>query len=155
MSRGTERIRVYNHQMRGYTLKTNKDELIVADLMQLNESVGSRPRLIEKWERALTFSPYVAFALDEKGNLLGFGRLEQNEPVILLYDMCVQPDMQGRGVGTLVLESLLTQARNAGILTIGLSAWTSMAREFYLKHGFIDSNANADLKDYMEISLWA
>jgi len=139
--------------MHSYKLQTSKDMLNLLELKELNESVGSRPRPIEKWTRALTFSPYIAYVHDNSGALVGFGRLEKNEPVILLYDMCVKPECQGQGVGTMVLNSLITQAKSAMITEIGLSAWTDRARNFYLQHGFIDSNTNKDLKNYMSASL--
>jgi len=134
-----------------YKLKINKEELSVPDLKSLNESVGSRPRPLEKWTRALSYSPCVAYAVDNNNELIGFGRVEQNDPIPLIYDMCVNPEYQGSGVGSAVFTSLIEQARELGIQKIGLGAWTPRARDFYLKHGVRDSKMNPEIKNYMEI----
>lgn len=138
--------------MMKHSVQTDIDSLDLLQLKALSESVGSRPRLIEKWARALSFSPYIAFA-EKDGALIGFGRVESDGTIYLIYDMFVQPAMQGKGVGSLILQSLLEQARAGGVKLVGLSAWTPMARKFYLKHGFKDAQTSLELHDYMEIYL--
>lgn len=86
-------------------------------------------------------------------DLVGFGRIESDGNVYVVYDMCIKPELQGKGLGSSILKSLLNQAKHAGIHTVGLSAWTPMAKKFYLKHGFKDSSTSLDLSGYMEIKL--
>lgn len=137
----------------GQRLCTDVNLVDVAELNKLNESVGSKSRAQEKWARALSFSPFVAFVLDASDNMPGFGRIESDGEIYILYDMFVTPSEQGKGIGSIILESLINQAQNAGVSTIGLSAWTPKARQFYLKHGFIDKRTTLPLKSYMELGL--
>ena len=135
-----------------YLLLEDKGSLDITQLKELSESVGSKPRQVEKWARALSFSPFVAF-IEDKGKLVGFGRIESDGTVYINYDMCVLPGLQGNGLGSVIFLSRMNQATKEGVESIGLSAWTPMARKFYLKHGFKDSYTNLDLPDYMEVHL--
>jgi len=138
---------------KNYVTNTDRKYLDVTQLRALSESVGSRPRLEEKWVRALTFSPFIAFVTDEAKTLVGFGRIESDGIHYLIYDMCVNPQMQGKGIGTAIIKSLLSQAEKSQISAIGLSAWTKKARSFYLKCGFVDSKTELDLTNYMQIEI--
>ncbi len=135
------------------SLLTDKRLLNVSELKKLNEMVGSKPRPEEKWIRALSFSPFIAFVVDTQKNLLGFGRIETDGTVYSIYDMCVLPDEQGKAIGSTIIESLISQARQAGVKVIGLSAWTPAAEKFYLKHGFVNAITTLKMSNYMKINL--
>lgn len=69
--------------------------------------------------------------------------------------MCVDPKEQGRGYGSLVLESLIEQSKAAGFSKIGLSAWGQKAsvNDFYKQFGFKDALSRLGLEGYMEKGL--
>ncbi len=69
--------------------------------------------------------------------------------------MCVDPKEQGKGYGSLVLDSLIQQAKDAGYRKIGLSVWSQnpTVYDFYKGFGFKDAQSNLGFKSYMEKDL--
>jgi predicted GNAT family N-acyltransferase len=61
--------------------------------------------------------------------------------------MAVLREWRGRGVGTLMLESLIDRARQLGHSQVMLSAQTH-AVSFYRKHGFVEEGA-----EYMDAGI--
>jgi ribosomal protein S18 acetylase RimI-like enzyme len=62
--------------------------------------------------------------------------------VAKLDDVCVRPGLEGRGIGTSLIESLKAELRGRGVRRIDTSCHVDnrRAREFYLRHGFRDLN---------------
>ncbi len=74
-----------------------------------------------------------ALATTQIGDPIGTGRLL---PDGTIGRMAVLSAWRSRGVGSALLESLLTEARHQGHRTVVLNAQTS-AKRFYLRHGFV------------------
>lgn len=71
-----------------------------------------------------------------KGEALAAGRLHLNSPTeAQIRFMAVDPHMQGRGLGSLVLQNLEDRARAAGARRIILNARESALR-FYERHDY-------------------
>jgi len=66
-------------------------------------------------------------------------------PVCWLEDMVVRPDQRGAGVGSRLLAAAIDYARKHGFLRITLltDKDNASARQFYLRHGFIESGMTA------------
>lgn len=102
--------------------------------------------------QAVHFRPYnekdVAVALQnslfttevrENGEAVGIARVVGDGRIVFLFkDVVVDPRYQGRGIGNLLMESLLRYVNAAGCegAYIGLMA-TPGTEGFYEKHGFI------------------
>jgi len=99
----------------------------------------------EAFDKLLDMSrgyPTIA-ARDEAGAVLGFGMLRPYSPIPAFAHTAeisyfVRPDCRGRGVGSAMLQYLLTQARQQGITSIlaGISSRNEPSIAFHGKHGF-------------------
>ena len=89
----------------------------------------------------------LAFEGDEA---VGTGRLLPGEPIGRIGHigrMAVLKPWRGRGLGSLILKSLVEKARSRGDREIRLSAQVHAA-EFYRAHGFVEVG-----EDYMEAGI--
>jgi len=99
----------------------------------------------EAFDKLLDMSrgyPTIA-ARDEAGAVLGFGMLRPYSPIPAFAHTAeisyfVRPDCRGSGVGSAMLQYLLTQARQQGITSIlaGISSRNEPSIAFHGKHGF-------------------
>lgn len=74
------------------------------------------------------------------GCVVGFGSLFVLSRVrggcsAVIEDMAVSADMRGKGIGRLILEDLLAQARKRGCFKVSLES-SEMAEQFYRAAGF-------------------
>jgi predicted GNAT family N-acyltransferase len=86
----------------------------------------------EEWDADDPVSRYV-IAVDRSGRVLGTGRLAPDGKI---GRMAVLRGQRRRGIGTALLQTLLTIARDQGIHTVYLHA-QSQALAFYAGQGFI------------------
>jgi len=71
------------------------------------------------------------FVAVEKGKILGFGGYNEEK----IHTFFVLPEMQGKGIGSRILEKVLTEAKKDGIES--LKCWSSFnAENFYASFGF-------------------
>ncbi len=85
---------------------------------------------------AVSRSWYVVSAYED-GRLVGFGRVVSDEILhAMVYDLIVDPDFRERGIGSQVLERLVTKCREANIRDIQLFSARGKAG-FYEKRGFV------------------
>ena len=135
-------------------IESDKLQLDVQAIIDLTKSVGFDLRSVEKWEAALERESLVAY-IKNKDALLAFGIIEKRGDDYIIFDMCVNLKEQGKGYGSLVLDSLIQQAKDAGYRKIGLSAWSQnpTVYDFYKDFGFKDAKSNLGFKSYMEKDL--
>jgi N-acetylglutamate synthase-like GNAT family acetyltransferase len=93
--------------------------------------LGQRSR--EEIQSAFRNSRYTVFAL-EAGRLVGAGRAFGDEvDCAVICDLAVHPDMQGRGLGEQILETLKHMVRHHRRIIL----YARPGKEsFYLKRGF-------------------
>jgi GNAT superfamily N-acetyltransferase len=71
----------------------------------------------------------VVFVFD-RGNMIGFGRaISDGAYQAAIYDVAVVPAYQGRGVGRLIVERLLTKISNCNVLL-----YSSPGKERFYSH---------------------
>ena len=86
----------------------------------------------EKMRRAFENSFAVCFVFDG-GTLAGMGRIvSDGEYQAVLYDLCLRPEYQGRGLGTLLLEKLMDTVRGLTVLLYAVPG----KQGFYRRFGF-------------------
>lgn len=73
---------------------------------------------------------------DQSGRALAVGRLQLNsEAEGQVRYMAVDPDLKGRGLGSVVLRELESQAKSKGVRRVILNA-REEAEPFYTRHGY-------------------
>jgi GNAT superfamily N-acetyltransferase len=124
----------------------------VDEIKDLTEAIGWGRRESVVWYRALKASAYVAYARNEGNDLVGFGRVLEDGVMCMFYDIGVRPDHQGQGIGSLIVNELISQVRDVGYVSIGLFVWEEnpTAAQFYEKFGFEPVGTGMELKRYMQ-----
>lgn len=117
-------------------LRHDTADLDVDELMALfaRGAGWPMPREREDWRDLLAHSSLVVFAR-EGGRLLGFARLLTDfVRYAHLYDVVVDPDARGRGVGTAMIRALLDHPSVVRVRTFWLG--TDDAFAYYQRFGF-------------------
>ena len=90
----------------------------------------------EELSEAITNSWCTLSAYNEREELVGFGRtLSDGKLYAIICDMIVNPEYQDRGIGSLILETMIERCREAGIRVVWLFS-ASGKSGFYERHGF-------------------
>lgn len=80
--------------------------------------------------------------------LVGFGRIISDGNLhAFIVDLIILPEYQGKGIGTVILKSLIDEAQNKGIVDIQLFC-AKGKRDFYIKNGFIERAEDAPGMQY-------
>jgi aralkylamine N-acetyltransferase len=107
-------------------------------ISELMEDVGWDQRQPEELRLAFERSTYVRIAYD-RDRIVGFGRtVDDGKYYGMIVDLVVDPDFQGRGIGSKILREL--QEEMQGYKIISLRAAPGK-QDFYLKQGWKKSNA--------------
>lgn len=81
-------------------------------------------------------SSWFAVSAYDSDKLVGFGRVVTDFVLhAMIFDMIVLPDYQGRGIGTMIMETLVKKCKDQGIRDIQLFC-AKGKRAFYEKNGF-------------------
>jgi GNAT superfamily N-acetyltransferase len=97
---------------------------------------------IEALDQALAQSWTTLSAYDHQ-LLVGFGRVISDGVLHgFIVDLIVLPSYQGHGIGSHILEQLVTRCRDVGIRTIQLFAANGKAG-FYERHSFVPRHPDA------------
>ena len=87
--------------------------------------------------QALEGSWYVISAYDGD-NLVGIGRIVSDGVIYgMIYDLIVKPSHQAKGIGSIILEKLITKCKIARLRDIQLFSAKGKA-PFYNKCGFVE-----------------
>ncbi|WP_350979795.1 ribosomal protein S18-alanine N-acetyltransferase [Shewanella sp. AC34-MNA-CIBAN-0136] len=88
------------------------------------------------------FGPlYRVFGIKQQDDLFAFAIVQQIIDEVTLLDICVAPDKQGLGFGSLLMQQLIHDAKDAGAVVLMLEVRQSneAAKYLYEKVGFIES----------------
>jgi GNAT superfamily N-acetyltransferase len=90
----------------------------------------------EKMSRAVESDSQWFVARDEAGKLLGLGRfITDYARYAIIVDVIVDSDQQGKGIGTAIMNSIISACRELGIDSVNL--WPSKGKiPFYERFGF-------------------
>lgn len=117
-----------------------EDRLDIDTYLRLRKQVGFTPLSRDQARKALDNSLYTLVAY--QGNkAVGMGRIVGDGAVICyVQDLIILPEVQGQGIGGLILETLKTFVINTGVpgTMMMFDLMCAKGRErFYKKHGFI------------------
>ncbi len=134
-----------------------EDQLDIDTYLELREAVSFAKLTRDQARRALDNSMYVLTAF-EHGKAVGMGRIVGDGAVICyVQDLIIRPEVQGRGIGGVILEGLKSFVINQGYdgTTIMFDLMCAKGREkFYEKHGFISrptENLGPGMIQYLKI----
>lgn len=117
-----------------------EDQLDMETYLELRQSVQFLPLSRDQAKRALDHSLYTLVAYRD-GRAVGMGRIVGDGAVICyVQDLIIRPEVQGQGIGGLILETLIDFVKKIGYpgTTVMLDLMCARGREaFYEKHGFI------------------
>ena len=117
-----------------------EDQLDIDTYMELREAVHFPKLSRDQARRGLDNSLYTLVAFKD-GKAVGMGRIVGDGAIICyVQDLIIRPEVQGEGIGGLILESLRSFVVNIGFAgtTMMFDLMCARGREpFYKKHGFI------------------
>lgn len=117
-----------------------EDQLDIDTYMELRAAVNFRKLSRDQAKRGLDNSLYTLVAYKD-GKAVGMGRIVGDGAIICyVQDLIIRPEVQGEGIGGLILESLKSFVINTGFegTTMMFDLMCAKGREpFYKKHGFI------------------
>ncbi|MGQ0503905.1 MAG: GNAT family N-acetyltransferase [Myxococcaceae bacterium] len=98
------------------------------------EAQGASPRehFFRDWERNLTGVRVVR----EEGRIIAAYRLDRAAEKVNLVSIDVAPEHQGQGLGTCLLQKILSDAKDVGARVTLVVAKRSPAQRLYLRLGF-------------------
>jgi ribosomal protein S18 acetylase RimI-like enzyme len=119
--------------------KSIQKDLNTEQIDSLMDSVGwTNPRGREKWLEILSKSSFV-YSVYDGNKMIGFGRILEDGAMCMFYDIMVHCDYQGKGIGKMIMNSLLEQTKDKDYVSISLFAWPEnkvFLIPFYNKFGF-------------------
>lgn len=101
----------------------------------------------DELDQSLSNSYYTISAY-EGSKLVGFGRIVSDGVIhAMIYEMIVDPDYQGEGIGSNILNKLVEKCLKNNIRDIQLFC-ANGKKEFYERHGFTPRDSNAPGMQY-------
>ena len=95
--------------------------------------------------RYLDLQPDGAFVVKDNGNVVGFGAALDYGPFAYIGLMSVHPSAQKRGVGQLLMDTLLSWLARRDCQTVLLDA-SQAGAPLYLRNGFVEDDRTADMR---------
>ena len=89
-------------------MEYKENVLCYEDYFNLRESVGWMNFSKEQTQKALLNSIYTVIAVDDYGDAVGVGRLTGDGMYYMIVDIAVCPDYQKKGIGTEIINMLIT-----------------------------------------------
>jgi len=97
-----------------------------------NKTYNATPSELERANK----NSWLALSAYDENRLVGFGRVVTDFVLhAMIFDMIVLPDYQGKGIGTMIIETLVKKCNDQGIRDIQLFC-AKGKRAFYEKNGF-------------------
>ena len=89
-------------------MEYKENVLTYEDYFNLRESVGWMNFSKEQTQKAPFNSIYTVIAVDDYGDAVGVGRLTGDGMYYMIVDIAVCPDYQKKGIGTEIINMLIT-----------------------------------------------
>ncbi len=121
------------------------DEVIVA---AYNLSSGRKDTL----RQYLTLQPDGAFIVKDDTTIVGFGAALDYGPFAYIGMMTVQPTLQKRGIGRLLMDYILAWLEERGCQTVLLDA-NNAGEPLYVQYGFVEDDRTLDILQTERLAL--
>ena len=118
--------------------EVQKQSLTVEEYIEIYSSVGWELWPKEQIAIALTYSKFTVCVKDD-GNAVGMGRFVGDGIYCDVKDIAVSPSHQGRGVGRMIMEAIITHIRETTPKGYGICVQlisTENKEGFYERFGF-------------------
>lgn len=110
------------------------------------DQASPRPWSREAFAAELNQSPPALFVLRSSGEAVAFVAARIHIPEMDIVNLAVRPDRRGRGLGSLLLSSLLGEVASTGVQTVFLEvrAGNEEALKLYRRAGFQETQRRGD-----------
>jgi GNAT superfamily N-acetyltransferase len=120
--------------------RLDEAELLTELALRAKASWGYDEAFMAQCRAELTLTPekfaaWTIWIAEIDGSVAGFAALRPNGEIAELEDFMVEPERQGRGVGRLLMQAFLSEARIRGFRRAGLDADPN-AEPIYRRLGF-------------------
>jgi len=114
----------------------------ISHLMSIENNCHSHPWSEKIFKSCVGGRYFGEFATSNNANTIGFYVGEQVAGEATLMDICVTPELQGKGFGKALLVQFLAQAKQLAVTKVFLEvrAKNIPAQMLYINHGFVEIN---------------
>lgn len=125
-----------------YIVKIGK-EINISNVNEILNLVGWGEYTPEQWKIVIDKSTFMVEVLHQN-QTIGFARVVDDTRMCMIYDVCVHPDYQKQGGGTLLMKEVLkyVEANDFAVVNLFYDRDNKGLDNFYRKFGF-ESISNA------------
>lgn len=119
-----------------YIVKIGK-EINISNVNEILNLVGWGEYTPEQWKIVIDKSTFMVEVLHQN-QTIGFSRVVDDTRMCMIYDVCVHPDYQKQGVGTLLMKEILkyVEANDFAVVNLFYDRDNKGLDNFYRKFGF-------------------
>lgn len=119
-----------------YIVKIGK-EINISNVNEILNLVGWGEYSPEQWKIVIDKSTFMVEVLHQN-QTIGFSRVVDDTRMCMIYDVCVHPDYQKQGVGTLLMKEVLkyVEANDFAVVNLFYDRDNKGLDNFYRKFGF-------------------
>lgn len=119
-----------------YIVKIGK-EINISNVNEILNLVGWGEYTPEQWKIVIDKSTFMVEVLHQN-QTIGFARVVDDTRMCMIYDVCVHPDYQKQGVGTLLMKEVLkyVEANDFAVVNLFYDRDNKGLDNFYRKFGF-------------------
>lgn len=119
-----------------YIVKIGK-EINISNVNEILNLVGWGEYTPEQWKIVIDKSTFMVEVLHQN-QTIGFERVVDDTRMCMIYDVCVHPDYQKQGVGTLLMKEVLkyVEANDFAVVNLFYDRDNKGLDNFYRKFGF-------------------
>lgn len=119
-----------------YIVKIGK-EINISNVNKILNLVGWGEYTPEQWKIVIDKSTFMVEVLHQN-QTIGFARVVDDTRMCMIYDVCVHPDYQKQGVGTLLMKEVLkyVEANDFAVVNLFYDRDNKGLDNFYRKFGF-------------------
>ena len=119
-----------------YIVKIGK-EINISNVNEILNLVGWGEYTPEQWKIVIDKSTFMVEVLHQN-QTIGFARVVDDTRMCMIYDVCVHPDYQKQGVGTLLMKEILkyVEANDFSVVNLFYDRDNKGLDNFYRKFGF-------------------